>query len=61
MTIFTTFKHLGPTIKADEFQCARCLAVFRYVAVAVPNEPDFVVSDNPPQYCPECGASRQRN
>lgn len=58
MTIFTTFKHNGPTIETDEFQCARCEATFRYTALSVPAERDFVVSDNPPQYCPECGAPR---
>jgi rubrerythrin len=58
MIVKTTFQHIGPRVNCDEFRCARCLAVFLYVALQVPQEPHFITSDNPPQYCPECGAPR---
>lgn len=53
------FIHVGPRLTTDEFICDFCGARFLYCCIELPNEPNFVVSDNPPTYCPECGKRPQ--
>jgi len=51
-----SFKHIGPRINCDEFECELCTARFLFFISAIPADPHFVSSDDCPSFCPNCGA-----